>query len=28
MPSGGSCESDSECCSGKCLGKPGFKTCK
>jgi len=25
---GDSCSSDSECCSGKCRGKPGSKTCK
>jgi hypothetical protein len=28
FPKGTSCSSDSKCCSGKCRGKPGAKTCK
>ena len=28
LPSGEPCTSDSECCSNKCLGKPGSRTCK
>ena len=28
LPLGGSCVDDSECCSGKCKGKSGKKTCK
>ena len=27
LPSGASCTSGSECCSGSCKGKPGSKTC-
>jgi hypothetical protein len=27
LPTGGTCRSGSECCSGKCKGKPGSKTC-
>lgn len=27
-PVGASCSSDSDCCSNKCKGKPGAKTCK
>ena len=26
--SGGSCTADSECCSGKCKGKPGSRICE
>jgi hypothetical protein len=26
--SGEPCTLNSECCSGKCLGKPGSRTCK
>jgi hypothetical protein len=28
LPLGESCESDDECCSGNCGGKPGKQTCK
>lgn len=28
LPKGASCSDDSECCSSKCKGKPGNKTCK
>ena len=28
LPIGAGCEADSECCSNKCKGKPGSKTCK
>lgn len=28
LPSGAPCSANSECCSNKCLGKPGSKTCK
>jgi hypothetical protein len=28
LPQGASCVNDSECCSEKCKGKPGAKTCK
>jgi V8-like Glu-specific endopeptidase len=27
-PSGASCSAASQCCSGTCRGKPGFRTCK
>jgi serine protease len=27
LPSGASCSSDSECCSNKCKGRPGARTC-
>ena len=27
-PEGDSCSDDAECCSNKCKGKPGSKTCK
>jgi serine protease len=28
LPPGGACSAHSECCSNKCTGKPGAKTCK
>jgi hypothetical protein len=28
VPSGGSCTANSQCCSNKCKGKPGAKTCQ
>lgn len=28
LPTGSQCTSDSECCSNKCKGKPGSRTCK
>ncbi|MBE9523086.1 MAG: hypothetical protein IME95_07845, partial [Proteobacteria bacterium] len=28
LPTGVTCTSDEECCSGKCKGRPGNKTCK
>ena len=28
LPVGASCDADAECCSNKCKGKPGNKTCK